>query len=466
MTWNNRIKEAIDTQREKDRFRKRMVCGVTDTPVTIRVKDMKDTEDTETIKVQEFLNFSSNDYLGLAHHPSMIAASQKGAQQYGVGSGGSPHVTGYSEPLAELEVKLADWLGYHRAIVYPSGFTANQAVIKLLMAREDVMIADRLSHASLLEAAMLSPARLYRFKHNDIESLQSYLDKPLPENAGRLVITEGIFSMDGDQAPLAEIMKALDGNDSKDRDNAENTLLMVDDAHGIGIMGEKGRGTCDSAGIHPDILIVTFGKAFGCSGAAVLLSEALAEYFVQFSKPLIYSTAIPPVQAVTLLEAIKLIESPEGDERRKRLQENIHYFKAEMAKTLRLLDKNLQEAISNESSHQASSNITHNMTNAEETLPAFTALPYVLPYLLDSDSPIQPLVIGEDQMAMDISELLREQGIWVSAIRPPTVPQNTARLRMTITAEHTTKMIDQLIIALEKAMNRYYLDDLDCLEIK
>ncbi|MHC5225377.1 aminotransferase class I/II-fold pyridoxal phosphate-dependent enzyme [Ignatzschineria sp. LJL83] len=440
MTWNNRIKEAIDMQREKDRFRKRIVCGVTDTPVTIRVKDEKATEDTETIKVQEFLNFSSNDYLGLAHHPSMIAASIKGAQQYGVGSGGSPHVTGYSEPLAELEAKLADWLGYDRAIVYPSGFTANQAVIKLLMAREDVMIADRLSHASLLEAAMLSPARLYRFKHNDIESLQSYLDKPLPENAGRLVITEGIFSMDGDQAPLAEIAKVLKGNSSNDKDH-ENTLLMVDDAHGIGIIGEKGRGTCDSAGIHPDILIVTFGKAFGCSGAAVLLSRELAEYFVQFSKPLIYSTAIPPVQAVTLLEAINLIESLEGDERRKRLQENIHYFKAEMAKTLQGLEKNLQEAIANESSHHAS-------------LPSLPSLPY----LLDSDSPIQPLVIGEDQMAMDISALLRAQGIWVSAIRPPTVPPNTARLRMTITAEHTTEMIDQLITALEKAMNHYYFD--------
>ena len=199
MTWNKRITEAIGTQREKDRFRKRMVCGVTDTPVIIRVNNHNITQTMEATEAQEFLNFSSNDYLGLAHHPSMIRASQKGAQQYGVGSGGSPHVTGYSEPLAELEAKLADWLGYDRAIVYPSGFTANQAVIKLLMAREDVMIADRLSHASLLEAAMLSPARLYRFKHNDIESLQSYLDKPLPENAGRLVITEGIFSMDGER---------------------------------------------------------------------------------------------------------------------------------------------------------------------------------------------------------------------------------------------------------------------------
>ncbi len=403
--WNRRIQVALEAQKAKDRYRQRQRCVTQDCTHSIRVDH------------QVYINFSSNDYLGLAHHPKMIEAAEFGAKRFGVGSGGSPHVTGYSEPLAMLEAKLANWLGYDAAIVYPSGFTANQAAIKLLIERHDVMIADRLSHASLLEAAMFSPGRLYRFKHNDIASLESYLEKQskLSDESGQLVITEGIFSMDGDHAPLDQIAKATRKADA---------LLMVDDAHGIGICGEQGRGSCDHYGIKPDILVVTFGKAFGCSGAALLLSKEFAEYFVQFSRPLIYSTAIPPMQAAILLQAIEIIQSQEGDIRRQTLARNIAYFRAEMTRMLTALS---QKALVQTESIE-------------------------LPYLLDSQSPIQPLVIGEDQTALDISENLRAKGIWASAIRPPTVPPKTARLRMTITADHTVEMIDALVTGLESAI--------------
>lgn len=399
--WKIRVNKALEAQREKDRYRERQVCKTVQSTQSIMVKD------------QLYLNFSSNDYLGLAHHPLMIEAAIKGAQESGVGSGGSPHVTGYSAPLAQLEEKLASWLGYDAAIVYPSGFTANQAVVKLLIEREDLMIADRLSHASLLEAAIFSPGRLYRFKHNDIASVTSYLDKASHEDVGKLVITEGIFSMDGDGAPLDQLAVAA---------QKANALLMVDDAHGIGICGERGRGSCDLYAIKPDILVVTFGKAFGSSGAALLLSQELADYFIQFSKPLIYSTAIPPMQAEVLLQAISLIESTEGEERRYQLRENIAYFRTKIQMMLQtILDPQRQPEAQ-------------------------------WPYLLPSQSPIQPLVIGEDQAALNISEKLRQKGIWVSAIRPPTVPPKTARLRMTITADHRFEMIDQLVEALRDAI--------------
>lgn len=398
--WKERINNALNEQKAKDRYRQRQICGTENSSLSIHVNQ------------QKYLNFSSNDYLGLAHHPIMIDGAKKGAVKFGVGSGGSPHVTGYSEPLATLESTLADWLGYDSAIVYPSGFTANQAVIKLLIEREDVIIADRLSHASLMEAAMFSPGRLHRFKHNDLESLGSYLDREISENAGRLVITEGIFSMDGDHAALDRIASLS---------QKESTLLMVDDAHGIGVTGEKGRGSCDHYGIKPDILVVTFGKAFGCSGAALLMSQEMAEYFVQFSRPLIYSTAIPPMQAATLLQAITLIQSEEGDQLRQQLKQNIAYFRQAILAML-------EEVQIKNTGHRE------------------------IPYLLDSISPIQPLVIGEDQAALNISEKLRNAGIWVSAIRPPTVPPKTARLRITITAQHTIEMINRLMSALHAAI--------------
>ncbi|MBC8947832.1 8-amino-7-oxononanoate synthase [Xenorhabdus sp. TS4] len=339
----------------------------------------------------QYLNFSSNDYLGLSQHPQIIAAWQQGAQQYGVGSGGSGHVTGYTAAHHTLEQQLAEWLGYPCALLFISGYAANQGVITALMEREDRIIADRLSHASLLEAAMHSPAQLRRFLHNDMGSLQQHLTKACLGKT--LVVTEGVFSMDGDYAPLNVIAQQAKSTAS---------WLMVDDAHGIGIHGDEGRGSCWMQNVKPEILIVTFGKAFGLSGAAILCDEQTAEYLLQYARHLIYSTSMPPAQAVALSEAVRQIRA--GDELRQRLQSNIRYF-------------------CREAQH----------------------LPFVL---MNSETAIQPLIVGDNERCTALSYVLKQQKVWVKAILPPTVPTDSARLRITLTANHTRHDIDALLEAL------------------
>ena len=216
----------------------------------------------------------------------MIAARQQGAQRYGVGSGGSGHVTGFCAAHQALEEQLAEWLGYPRALLFISGYAANRAVLAALMQKGDRILADRLSHASLLEAAAQSPAELRRFQHNQPQALADLLAKPC--EGQRLAVTEGVFSMDGDGAPLVELHRLT---------RAAGARLMVDDAHGVGVRGEQGRGSCWQQGVRPELLVATFGKAFGVSGAAVLCDEATAEYLLQFARHLIYSTAMPPAQA-------------------------------------------------------------------------------------------------------------------------------------------------------------------------
>ncbi|MEQ9912313.1 8-amino-7-oxononanoate synthase [Pectobacterium polaris] len=341
-----------------------------------------------------YLNFSSNDYLGLSHHPEIVRAWQQGAEQYGIGSGGSGHVTGYTDAHAALEDQLAAWLGYPRALLFISGYAANQAVVAALAQAEDRIFADKLSHASLLEAAAQSPATLRRFKHNQVDSLQALLEKPA--DGQTLVVTEGVFSMDGDTAPLSALQAQC---------RAHDAWLMVDDAHGIGVLGDEGRGSCWQQGVKPELLIVTFGKAFGVSGAAVLCAESLAEYFLQFARHLIYSTSMPAAQACALSAAINCVL--EGDARRDALRRNIAQFRA---------------GFSN-SSYQ----------------------------LMDSQSAIQPLIVGENARAMALMSQLREQGVWVSAMRPPTVPVGSARLRITLTAEHQPEDISRLLTVLHHA---------------
>ena len=325
----------------------------------------------------------------MSRHPAIVEAWQQGAQRYGVGSGGSGHVTGFHQAHHRLEQTLAEWLGYSRALLFISGFSANQAVIGALMQKEDRIVADRLSHASLLEAASLSPATLRRFHHNDVDSLQALLDKPL--TGQQLAITEGVFSMDGDRAPLAEIAAVK-----------RNALLMVDDAHGIGVVGEGGRGSCAAANVKPDILVLTFGKAFGLSGAAVLCSEDLADYLLQFARHLIYSTAMPPAQAHALQTAVTVIQ--QAEEQRATLQRHIARFRRQMA--------------------------------------------HIPLQLADSQTAIQPIIVGDNQRTLQLAASLRERGLWVTAIRPPTVPTGSARLRITLTAAHTESDIDALLEAL------------------
>ncbi len=378
MTWQQRIEQRLAEKRASDSLRIRQVneCGSGRYLIN---------------NGGRFLNFSSNDYLGLSQHPDIIRAWQKGAEQYGIGSGGSGHVTGYSLAHQQLETELAAWLGYPRALLFISGFAANQAVIAALAGKQDRIVADRLSHASLLEAALQSPAQLRRFAHNDVAALNKLLTASC--DGQQLVVTEGVFSMDGDQAPLAEMAESA---------RKAAAWLMVDDAHGIGVLGEEGRGSCFDQGVKPELLVMTFGKAFGVSGAAVLCSDTVADYFLQSARHLIYSTSMPPAQACALSAALKVVRA--GDERRVRLHANIADFRRGLVQ-----------------------------------------LPFSL---TESHTAIQPLVVGENSRTLGLSARLRERGFWLTAIRPPTVAPGSARLRVTLTAEHTQQDIVALLEAL------------------
>lgn len=375
MSWQQRIDQALEERQTAAAYRHRQV-------------NQGGSGRHLQLNGQRYLNFSGNDYLGLSRRAEVISAWQQGAERYGVGSGGSGHVTGFSYAHHELEQQLAQWLGYPRALLFISGYAANQALLAAMMQADDRILADKLSHASLLEAATHSPAQLRRFRHNQPQALAALLQKKC---AGQqLAITEGVFSMDGDSAPLAELHRLT---------QQAGAWLMVDDAHGIGVRGEQGRGSCWQQGVHPEVLVVTFGKAFGVGGAAVLCDEPLAEYLLQFARHLIYSTAMPPAQACALQAALRCIQ--QGDELRGQLQEHIQRFRVGVA--------NLPLA------------------------------------LTDSDTAIQPLLVGDNQQALDVAQRLREQGLWVSAIRPPTVPPGGARLRITLTAAHQLQDIDRLL---------------------
>ncbi|MCL9782335.1 8-amino-7-oxononanoate synthase [Vibrio sp. S4M6] len=335
----------------------------------------------------QYVNFSSNDYLGLASDPDLAKAWQKGLDLHGSGSGASPIVTGFSRAHFELEQSLCEWLGYERAILFSSGFSANQALLFSLMKKGDLLLQDRLNHASLMEAGSLCEANMKRFKHNDVQHLTSYFD----DNEHTLVVTEGVFSMDGDQAPLQDIKQVCEGR----------AWLAVDDAHGIGVLGEEGRGSTCEQQIKPDVLVVTFGKAFGLSGAAILCSEQLGDYLMQFSRHHVYSTAIPPSQAYALQASLSFIQTQQW--RRDKLIE--------------------LQAIYQQKLHG-------------------------LDGYVDTNTPIKPLVIGQTEAALACAERLRQQGFWATAIRPPTVQKGQSRIRLTLTANHTVKQVTQLCDAI------------------
>ncbi|SMY15258.1 8-amino-7-oxononanoate synthase [Photobacterium aquimaris] len=344
------------------------------------------------------VNFASNDYLGLAQEPAIIAAWQQGLAKYGAGSGASPLVTGFKVPHANLEQQLTEWLGYKRALLFNSGFSANQAVLFTLLQAQDHLFQDKLNHASLIEAGMLSPAKMTRFAHNDMSALQRQFSKIKPTaNTASLVVTEGVFSMDGDCAPLASL---------REMTMQHKSWLMVDDAHGCGVLGEAGQGSCHLAGITADILIITFGKAFGIQGAAVLCSDETAEYLIQFARHYIYSTAMPPAQAVALSCACSLIQTQAW--RREKLQ-----------------------ALSDSLEHQLDKCIG----------------------LIATTTPIKPIIIGDSGQTMAIAAQLEQRGIKVGAIRPPTVAPNSARLRITLTANHNDADVHQLAMALNEVVD-------------
>ncbi|MCG2634320.1 MAG: 8-amino-7-oxononanoate synthase [Gammaproteobacteria bacterium] len=339
----------------------------------------------------ELLSFCSNDYLGLASHPVVVAALQQGAERYGVGSGASHLIGGHTEPHHQLEEELADFVGRERALLFSTGYMANLGVLGALLQPGDRVYSDQLNHASLIDAARLSRGDVSVYPHLDLAGLSRQFDAGQPGHA--LVISDGVFSMDGDQVPLAGLV---------DIARKHNGWTLIDDAHGLGVVGPSGRGSCEllpPGGCQPEILMGTLGKAFGTFGAFVAGSAELIETLIQFARSYIYTTALPPAVAVATLAALRLVR--EEGWRRTHLRTLIDRFRA---------------------GAQA------------QGLP-----------LMDSLTPIQPLLMGGAERAMSWSQGLADQGILVTAIRPPTVPADSARLRITFSAAHSEVQVDQLL---------------------
>ncbi len=342
-----------------------------------------------------YLSFCSNDYLGLANDPRLTAALQRGAAEWGVGSGASHLVSGHFSPHHELEVALAKFVGKPEALLFSTGYLANLGVVQALVGRGDGVFADKLNHASLNDAMLLSRAEVQRYRHNDVEHLALLLEKSVSKR--KLIITDTVFSMDGDLAPLPELLALCEQHDA---------WLLVDDAHGFGIVGDQGRGALAHFGrSSPRIIyMATLGKAAGISGAFVAAEQVVIDTLVNQARSYIYTTASSPALSVALLESLNIIRV-EGW-RRERLQELIQILRA-----------------------------------------GLTELPWKL---MSSATPIQPLLVGGNQDAVELSDGLRARGILVPAIRPPTVPQGTARLRISLSAAHTEADVNQLIEALHE----------------
>jgi 8-amino-7-oxononanoate synthase len=344
---------------------------------------------------QRLLSFCSNDYLGLAQHPQLVAALTRAAREAGVGSTSAHLICGHRTEHAELEEALAVWTGRERALLFSTGYMANLGVLQALLMRGDVCVQDKLNHACLLDGAKLSGAELKRYPHADVAAAARQLASS--PDAAALLATDGVFSMDGDIAPLNELA-ALCAN--------ERATLMVDDAHGLGVLGQHGAGSISAANLgqhEVPLLMATLGKALGCAGAFVAGPAALIEGLVQFARPYIYTTAMPPALAAAALEAVQLAQT-EGW-RRQKLAALIARFRR----------------------------------GASELGLA----------LATSTSAIQPLLLGSADAALAAAQALERQGLLVSAIRPPTVPAGQARLRITLSAAHEELHVDRLLAALE-----------------
>ncbi len=344
------------------------------------------------------LDFASNDYLGLAQHPAVIAALCEAANAHGVGSTAAHLVTGHHRLHQQLEEALADWLGQPRALLFGSGYLANLGVMQTLLTADDVCVQDKLNHACLLDGVRLSGAQLRRYPHADVDAAKRQLQSA-PERAA-LLATDGVFSMDGDIAPLRELALLA---------QAENAVLYIDDAHGVGVHGPHGCGSAALLGMRPDetpLQLVTLSKALGGYGSLVVGSEALVEAVLQGARSYLFTTALPPALAAASLVALQIARDDE--ERRLRLHRRIARFR-----------------------HGA----------AQLGVP-----------LSPSTTPIQPILLGDNARALAVSALLAEQGLLVPAIRPPTVPAGQARLRVTLSAAHDETQIDRLLEGLDAAL--------------
>lgn len=342
-----------------------------------------------------YLAFCSNDYLGLASHPQLVAALQQGAQEWGVGAGAAHLVSGHFAPHHLLEQQLAAFVGKPAGLLFSTGYMANLGAVQALVGKGDSVFADKLNHASLNDAMLLSRAETKRYRHGDMTQLAHLLAQT--HSGRKLIITDAVFSMDGDIAPLRELLALCEQYDA---------WLYVDDAHGFGVLGKQGRGSLAHFDIASERVIhmATLGKAAGVSGAFVAAETAVIDTLVNLAHSYVYTTATPPVLSVALSQSLRLIE--QGDALRLHLNQ---------------LVAQLRNGLSD--------------------------LPW---QLMPSATAIQPLLVGDNVQTLKMSEGLRELGIWVAAIRPPTVPQGTARLRITLSAAHTADDVNRLIGALHE----------------
>ena len=343
---------------------------------------------------RELLAFCSNDYLGLAQHPDLIAALQRAAGDCGVGSTAAHLVVGHHREHAALEEALAEWTGRERALLFSTGYAANLGALQALLGADDLCVQDKLNHACLLDGARLAGCTLKRYPHADVAGAQRQLAST--SAAAALLASDGVFSMDGDLAPLSELATLC---------GREGATLMIDDAHGLGVLGPQGAGSVAAAGLGPSdvpVLMATLGKALGCAGAFVAGPAALIDGLIQFARSYVYSTALPPALAATARVAVDLARR--ADDRREHLAALIARFRA-------------------------------------------GATQLGLP-LAASTTPIQPLRLGDSTLAMQAAAALEARGLLVSAIRPPTVPEGTARLRITLSAAHGEADVDRLLDAL------------------
>lgn len=354
-------------------------------------------EGAQGVKVRvdgkELLNFCSNDYLGLANHPQIVAAFLKGAEHYGVGSGSAHLVCGHSQAHHALEEELAAFTGRSRALLFSTGYMANMGVISALVGPGDSVLEDRLNHASLLDGGLLSRAQFKRYRHADIDDLADKLDD---SRGNRLIVTDGVFSMDGDLAPLPDMVALA---------RRKRATLMIDDAHGIGILGQNGGGVSQHYGLSEQdapVLMGTLGKALGTFGAFVAGSDELIETLINKARTYVFTTAMPAAVAEATRTSLRIVQTESW--RRDKVRHLCRHLRSG-AQQLGLS-------------------------------------------LIDSASAIQPLLIGDSSQAVTCSEALLQQGFWVGAIRPPTVPKGEARLRITLSANHEIHHVDALLEAL------------------
>ncbi len=368
---------------ELERHGLKRVRRVLETPQSARV----------TVDGRDFVAFCSNDYLGLAAHPELIEAACQGAARFGVGAGASHLILGHSAAHHELEQRLAAFAGFPRALLFSTGYMANLGAVTALVGREDAVFADRLNHASLNDAALLARAQFKRYPHADLGSLGRLLAASRARR--KLVVTDAVFSMDGDIAPVPDLIALCERHDA---------WLLLDDAHGFGVLGHGGQGTLAHFGANSPrvIYMATLGKAAGVSGAFVAGEKEVVEMLIQRARPYIYTTAAPPMMSVAIMKGLDLIR--DGDSLRQHL---------------RFLIARLRERLK---------------PGRWRLMPSQTA--------------IQPLVIGGNDEAVAVSEALARDGLLVPAIRPPTVPQGTARLRISLSAAHAIEDVERLAAAL------------------